>query len=483
VEAALSGHAKISSEPQFEAVAGIIRGRREVIAQIRSAVQGIAWPAIPGQEAALALALQFQLARSERLDPRRLLELQLRQLDALVRHAYRTVPFYREAWRGLYDPDRPLDLEGFARLPRLARSALQSHFEALKSEAPPAAHGPLFEGRTSGSTGTPVRILKTVLVELWWRAFTLREHLWHGRDFTGTLAAIRHGTGEQRGTGWGPATSPVVEDGPVATLPIAADVDAQLDWLVRVAPDYLLTYPSNAAALAQRALERGVRLARLREVRTMGETLEPETREQVRRAWDVPVTDTYSAEEVGYIALQCPHREHYHVQAEGVVVEILDEAGKPCAAGQAGRVVVTPLHNFALPLVRYEIGDYAEAGAPCPCGRGLPVIRRILGRVRNMLVTADGRRFWPHFGSRTLAQIAPVLQHQFVQTRVDEIEARLVTARPLTAAEEQALHRHLLARLPAGFAVRLRSVEAIARGPGGKFEDFVCEIAASGEGR
>lgn len=88
-----------------------------MIAEIRSAVDGISWPAVAPPKAAAALALQFQLARSERLAPERLLELQLRQLDVLARHAYRTVPYYRESWRGLYDPDRPLDAERFARLP------------------------------------------------------------------------------------------------------------------------------------------------------------------------------------------------------------------------------------------------------------------------------------------------------------------------------------------------------------------------------
>jgi phenylacetate-CoA ligase len=241
-------------------------------------------------------------------------------------------------------------------------------------------------------------------------------------------------------------------------------------------PEYLLVYPSNAAELARAALLKNVRLGSLREVRTMGEALSADTRALCREAWGAPVVDMYSAEEVGYIALQCPEHQHYHVQSESLLVEVLDDDGNACRPGETGRVVVTDLHNFAMPLVRYEIGDYAEVGTPCPCGRGLPVLARISGRVRNMLVTADGRRYFPHFGTRSMPGLEVLRQHQFVQKSLQLVEGRLVSSRPLTTAEEEALRRHVLSRLPAGFEVRFSYCERIARSPTGKFEDFMSEL-------
>ena len=76
-------------------------------------------------------------------------------------------------------------------------------------------------------------------------------------------------------------------------------------------------------------------------------------------------------------------------------MEVLDNHGRPCKEGETGRVVLTDLHNFTMPLIRYEIGDYAEVGPPCACGRGLPVLARILGRSRNMLTLPAGDRIWP----------------------------------------------------------------------------------------
>lgn len=442
---------------------------------IRSALPGVVWPGVPGPEATALLALQFQLDRSQWLPFERLRELQFRQLGVLLGHAYGTVPYYRERWRGLYDPAERLTPEAFARIPLITRAEVQAAFDALKSSG--AVHGPTQEARTSGSTGVPVRVLRTALSELWWNALTMRDHLWHRRDLGGKLAAIRHKAVEGEGEGWGQATNLIVSGGRSATLPIDRDVDMQLDWLVRQQPDYLMTYPSNVGELIRRSAERGTRFPRLREVRTFGEAVGDQLREDCREIWGVPVTDLYSSNEAGYMALQCPERAHYHVQSESVLIEILDEAGRPCEAGQSGRVVVTDLHNFAMPLVRYDLGDYAEVGEPCGCGRGLPVLSRIHGRVRNMLVFANGRRYWPSFGQRSFTDIAPVLQHKFVQRDFSVIEAQLVTSRALSEGEEEKLRRHILSKLPGHFDLKIVYCAEIPRSASGKFEDFSSDLA------
>jgi phenylacetate-CoA ligase len=100
----------------------------------------------------------------------------------------------------------------------------------------------------------------------------------------------------------------------------------------------------------------------------MGEILEPGLRALCQRQWGVPARDNYSCTELATLALTCPEHDHLHIQAERVLLEILDDQNRPCAPGEVGRVVVTGLVNFATPLIRYEIGDRAVAGSPCPCG-------------------------------------------------------------------------------------------------------------------
>jgi phenylacetate-CoA ligase len=444
---------------------------------VRSAVSGAVWPGLPANPGALLLALQFQLEQTQWWPAEQLAAHQWEQLRIVLRHAAETVPFYRERLGAAGIDPAGCDDAAFRRLPLLTRSDVQSQGEALLSSRVPPEHGRVARGETSGSTGKPIRFYGTELSQLFWRAFTLRDHLWHQRDLSGTLAAIRIKVEDQRGRGWGPATDSAFETGWCATLDIRTDIDRQLSWLREQDPDYLITHPSTLRALVLRARELGFKPGRLRQVRTFAESLPADLRQLCREIWNVKLVDMYTCEEAGYIALQCPVHEQYHVQAESLIVEILDDRGNPCKEGEPGKVVITTLHNFAMPLVRYELGDYAEAGLACPCGRGLPVIKRIMGRARNVLMLPDGRRYFPSFPAEAWASIAPIRQLQVVQKSLTEIEVRLVIERVLTPDEEQRLTAAFQRTLGYPFTIRFAYVENIARSGGFKFEDFVSELA------
>ncbi|MGH8670719.1 MAG: phenylacetate--CoA ligase family protein, partial [Burkholderiales bacterium] len=230
-------------------------------------------------------------------------------------------------------------------------------------------------------------------------------------------------------------------------------------------------------------LAHGIKIPALKQARAFGETLKPDLRELCQRAWGVPVIDTYSAEEIGYIALQCPRHEHYHVQSENVLVEILDEQGRPCTPGEIGRVVITTLHNYAMPLIRYQIMDYAQAGEPCACGRGLPVITRVLGRERNLLTLPDGTLRWPSFLSQRWSSIAPLRQIQLRQRSVENIDFYYVAQRVLSASEKSALVTVFQELLGYPFHIELHHVDEIRYSPNFKYEDFVSELAPAGGAR
>ena len=150
--------------------------------RIPSSLPGIGWPALPSPGAATALAIQFQLERSQWLDPARVRALQMLQLEALVRHAAASVPFYADRVRPAFDRAGRFSAESFARLPLLTRSELQSGFEALTSRQIPPSHGRVATVRTSGSTGQPVQVMKTELTQRMWEAMLLREHRWFERS-------------------------------------------------------------------------------------------------------------------------------------------------------------------------------------------------------------------------------------------------------------------------------------------------------------
>ena len=370
----------------------------------------------------------------------------------------------------------------------LRRADVQSAGEDLHSRRVPRDHGRLSDIFTSGSTGRPIRAMRSELSLLFWSAFTLRDHLWHKRHLAGKLATIRSsGEGEdlypKGGVAryWG-SSRRAFDTGPSVSLNINSTTRQQVDWLQRENPDYLLTHPTNVQRLADHCIREGIRIPNLREVQTISEILRPEVRVACREAWGVPVSDMYTSREVGYMALQCPDHEHYHVQAEGVLLEVLDEDGRACGPGQVGRVIVTQLQNFAMPLLRYDVGDYAEVGEPCPCGRGLPVLARILGREQNMLTLPSGAKRWTLLSShdiRAFLAMAPIRQYQFVQKTPTSMHVRLVVERRLNEAEETSLGQWAVEKFGYPFRVTFEYLDDLPRQPSGKFQDFVSDVEPS----
>jgi phenylacetate-CoA ligase len=439
----------------------------------RSSVPGVEWPPIPDPDTAVLTALVAGLAVTEWWSTDELARHQRRQLAVVMRHAATTTPFYADRLREAGDD--------WTRVPIATRDDLVAAGDALQSRACPPHHGRVDTVLTSRTSGEPVRVSTTGMLATFWAAITLRDHAWHQRDLDAKLAAIRY-TGDQaaapdgiHAVGWGMATAPFAPAAPLAVLSVAATTDEHVAWLLREAPDYLLVYPTVLEAILRRLAATGARLPSLREVRTISEALSPDTRALCREVLGVPLVDTYSAQEVGYIALQCPAHAHYHVQAERLIVEILDDADRPCAPGAIGRVVVTDLHNFATPIIRYDLGDYAEVGGACPCGRGLPVLTRILGRRRGMLTYPDGRTAWPVF-TAACRRAARYREIQLVQDSVTALRLRVVPDGPLDAAERAALADALRACLDHPFAVEIEVVTSLGRTAAGKLEEFVSRL-------
>ena len=206
----------------------------------------------------------------------------------------------------------------------------------------------------------------------------------------------------------------------------------------------------------------------------MGETLPAALRQRVQRETGIPITDCYSSQELGVLAIECPVSGLYHIMEEAYVLEVINAHGAPCAEGETGRVVVTDLLNFAMPLVRYQIGDHAIPGPACPCGRPHRTLQRIVGRERNMLRVGE-QRSWPLVGFHLFREVAPVLQYQLRQLSACQIEVRLVCSGPLTAAHETALAEVMRTALghPFEFSFVLYAKQ-LPLGPTGKFEEFMC---------
>lgn len=455
---------------------------------MRSATPGVVWPPLPGEEGRLLAALLAQLEQLQWWSPEAIEAAQWRQLQVLLAHARRHSPYYRErlADGGI---DKAASLaECLGQLPLLGRADLQAHGATIPCATYPPQHGRMAENRSSGSTGEPVTVKRTELNQLMWMAMTLREHLWQRRNFREPLAVIRTRRNEPDAMGpplhapdWGAPVNTLFDSGPALNLNVRADLDQLASWLRPFAPGYLLTYPNVLNGLLDIAEAKGpahAGLHRLLQARTLGETVSPSLRQRCQTILGIGIGDTYSTQEIGAIAIECPDGDAYHVMGEGAIVEVLREDGTACAPGETGRVVATDLHNFAMPMIRYSLGDYAELGQQCACGRGLPSIRRFLGRERNLLRYPDGRRVWPPLWGMNLCEVAPVRQFQMIQPVPEGVVLRIFPDRPVRADEEAGMRERVERVLGYPFAVSFEYVDQpLPRGAGGKFEEFRCEIS------
>lgn len=447
----------------------------------RGDVPSLVWPPVHSHHTATLAAAILQLEATQWLKAEDIVAGQRQQLRVIANHFQAQSKWFRDRLEKTgVTPDDLAQPGGLQQLPAISRREAQAEFAGQPTHSLPEGHSPVSKVNTSGSTGEPVIVWKTAISQLDWLAVTMRYYRWGNPDFTGRLAAIRALMARDGAySDWGAPMSQFGNTGPMLAIDIATDVDRQIDLLRAYQPDRLIIYPSNLDALTLALETRGETLPTIRDIWTLGETLSASARERARKFWDLDLFDTYTSEEFGYIAIQCPAGGLYHTMDEMLIVEVVDEEGTPCPPGAVGRVLVTDLRNHATPLFRYDIGDYAEAAPPCACGRGLGTLGRIMGRERNLIHNPDGTRHWPLTGYKRYRDIAPILQYQIVQHSLERLEMRLVTQRPLTKAEEAALNVHLSTIFTFQFAIDFTYHQGrLATGANGKFEEFVSKIGS-----
>ena len=253
------------------------------------------------------------------------------------------------------------------------------------------------------------------------------------------------------------------------------DFEHQADWLIALNPVHVYTMPSNLDAVTRILEHRGQRLPSLRTIFTSGEVLEESVRSRVRTTLGVEIADAYGTTET-FPAWQCPAGS-YHVNDEHVVVEIVDDSGAPTSPGEVGRVLLTTLENHVMPLVRYDIDDYAEVvEGPCPCGRTLPRIGPVHGRGMNLFRTASGGLLSPWKLVEPVRALPTVRKSQVIQHDVHRFTIRYVSTEAPSEGARGEIRRELEELAGPGAEFRFERVDDIPRTGRGKYMSALCEI-------
>ena len=197
---------------------------------------------------------------------------------------------------------------------------------------------------------------------------------------------------------------------------------------------------------------------------SIGTVLTDDIRSACEEAFGVQPIDQYGAQETGLLACECPWCGHFHINAETALVEILDPNGRPSPPGTAGRVVVTAFYNYAMPLIRYELGDFAVVGPQkLKCPIKLPTLAKVMGRYRNAFILRDGRTIYPYVPVSRLEEYLSFEQIQIVQTNPTSIEVRYVPLGLNENVNQSGLETCLRELIDPSFTVQAIAVDEIPR--------------------
>ncbi|MFH1279660.1 MAG: hypothetical protein ABIK65_14930 [Candidatus Eisenbacteria bacterium] len=389
-------------------------------------------------------------------------EIQWRRLSALVRHAYRRVPYYRCLFdRAGFRPDDLRTLDDLRRIPMTDKEEIRADPGAFVAEGiDPLRCRSCF---TSGSTGVPLRVLMDEEAYgrgLGVKAYALSECGVRWNDRFVTIAA---------------SAGPVLPNHVI--LPPLSDTRSAIEMLRKAKPDVLYSYPSFLTVLGQYDVS-GIRPRR---ILSQGMNLTEFHRSVIRETFGLEVHDTYGSVEFKALAFECDAHAGLHMITDWAVLEFLKD-GDPVRPGETGEIVVTGLQNFAQPLIRYRIGDYGTpSGGSCLCGRSWPLIGRLDGREIDFILLPSGKKTNPSpiyqaVHSEAEMNVYSIAQFQAVQERRDHLTLRIVKGKGF----DPDMVERIRARIEEAFTcmgemirVDVEYVDAIERGRTGKSKILV----------
>jgi phenylacetate-CoA ligase len=421
------------------------------------------------------LALITEIEKS----PERIAGVQRMRLAGLLRHAWEQVPYYRDVLESCGAVrDGRVDLDRFTDIPFLTKDIIRVEGDRLRAKALPQGRK-AYPNASGGSTGEPVRFWQdsgywdTTIAVRTYHFSTVGKQLgeremkiWgNERDlFEGTLgwkATLQNWAYNRRFEQcWHLPEAQI--------LKILRDIDG---WK----PSLLWCYRDGIDAVAKYVVEHGLHPHAPAAVVLGGATVYPYMAEVIERAFRAPAISAYGSREVGAVACQCLERAGHHIATHANVVETIDGVGRP-VVGRDGELVITPLSNFAMPFLRYRIGDRGRlTDGRCACGRGFPLLESLSGRMVEVLLNAKGEQVDPIYFIQLLAVIFNrgfFRKFQVVQDEGGALTLNVVleagATREVARPNLDEVVDKIRLVMGAGFPVEVKFVEDIPLSPSGK---------------
>jgi phenylacetate-CoA ligase len=419
------------------------------------------------------------LEKTQWWPPERLAELQNQKLCSLIHHAYNKVPYYRRVFdeRGLSVRDIQT-IDDLPKLPVLTKDLIRHNFTDLMPQDS-RKWRPYLES-SSGSTGEPLRYYTTMdAASISW-AGEFRAWAWAGYrlgDKRVTLA----------GSALVPSKRPSISQRlrwfaernmPLSAVHVTQDTMASYaERIERYRPGFLRGYPTALHLFAEYLKRRGIFLRGIKAVFTTAEMLLPNYRQTIESQFACQVFDHYGCYDGGPQALECVTHDGYHITAEKAIMEFVDSDGKSAGPERPADILATDLHNYAMPFIRYAVGDRAIlSGSPCSCGRGLTLIKSLEGRTTDV-IRLDNGIVLSGPAVTLIFRDCRIKQYQVVQTAGNSLLVRVVKGEQYTQADTDYFTGLIRSHVGQEIEIVVEFVDEIATTKAGKHKFIVSAVS------
>lgn len=417
-----------------------------------------------------------KLRKNQWLKPKELEKIQEKKLRAIIKFAYQGVPFYHKKFDALgIKPYHIRTVEDLRKIPPTTKFDIQNA-DVSEVVANNVDLHHCIRYTTSGSTGIPLTIFFDEKTDNFDAALWIRAYLENGYRFRHKMAIIADPHSSPAKKYWYQLFGLMRRK----HISIYNNIETQISAIEEYRPDIIQSYPTSLELLAHAIRNRSTMRFQPKMVFSEAEILDRTTRESVESAFRTEIIDFYATREFGLMAWECDEHAGYHINIDCMIMEFVKD-GQVVSLKESGEMVCTTLVNRAMPLIRYKIGDRgALANERCSCGRNLPLMKALEGRVDDLLVATDGRIISPLiFFPYPFEDVSGIKQFQVIQEKKDRIVIKLVVSDSFPKSTSEVWEKSTEAiRKVFGedMQVDFQLVEKITRDPSGKIRKVISRI-------
>jgi phenylacetate-CoA ligase len=413
----------------------------------------------------------YQLRKSQWLNPKELKNLQEKRLRNIIRHAYKNVKFYHKLFDSIrLKPDDIKNVEDLQKIPILTKQDVQKKFTDMIATGVDINKCKI--EKTSGSTGMPLNIVYDRKTMDFSNALIIRAWMENGLKLTDKI--IKFGDPSHF-----PKNKSLLEHfGLLRTecISVFNSVEDSIKEIQKISPDAIYSYPSYLKLIAKAIKDIKIDDIYPRLIFTSSEILDRQTRKLINSVFKTETCDFYGSMEFMRMSWECNQHSGYHIDADAIVMEFVQD-GENVDNEKEGEIIVTGLYNYAMPLIRYNIGDVGTySDEQCSCGRGLPLMKNIKGRENDFFVLPSGRIVSP-MSIGAIDVVPGPVKWRIIQEKKDKFNVYLVKEENFsTETIKQIKNKIKEGLLGEDVDINIKIVDDIKRDNSGKFRAIISKV-------